>query len=210
MRRTPTSWKARNRNTASAMRTSHAAGDASGTRVCGPVFWPRSLRCPLAFLSSPATEASCPLRRQDAHVRGAGNERPKPGRPRQVAGDGASALAWVPTKRRADVRRPVRASASDEGRLEPQQSRDRLLVGGRKLVPIELVRADPPMVVDAEVLDRAANQPAPVHAEIDVVALVRVLDVDDAAADLDGDRHLLRQLARERRGIRLAGLDAAA
>ena len=54
------------------------------------------------------------------------------------------------------------------------------------------------------------DEPAAVDAEVDVVALVRVLDVDDAVADLDLDPHLLAELARERLRVGLARLDAAA
>src|SRR5690242_16366618 len=68
-------------------------------------------------------------------------------------------------------------------RLEPEQLRDGLLVGGRELEGVELVRPDPAVVVHAEVLDGAAHVLAAVHAEVDVVVLVRVLDVDDALAD---------------------------
>ena len=51
---------------------------------------------------------------------------------------------------------------------------------------------------------------AAVDAEVDVVTLVAVLDVDDALAHRHGDAHLLAQLAREGLLVGLARLHAAA
>src|SRR3990172_8044526 len=104
---------------------------------------------------------------------------------------------------------PREKTANGESHLlEAEQLSDRLLVGGRELVAVELVRPHPAVIVHADVLDRAARVLATVDAEVDVVALVGVLDVDHASAYRDGDPHLLPQFARQRLLIALAGLDA--
>src|SRR5512137_3007381 len=54
------------------------------------------------------------------------------------------------------------------------------------------------MVVHPRVLDRPGPDLAAVDAEVDVVAGIGVLDVDDPLPDPDGDVHLLLQLAGQR------------
>src|SRR5689334_11727669 len=104
---------------------------------------------------------------------------------------GAVQRRWGLTRRTGRARDAIGGAVGtagrprDEGALEAQQLRDRLLVGGGELVVVELVRGDPAVIVDADVLDLALGEAATIDAEVDVVALVPVLDVDHAVAHLD-------------------------
>src|SRR3990172_3394081 len=100
--------------------------------------------------------------------------------------------------------RPFRNRKTAKGESETEEFPDRLLVRGRELVVVELVWPHPAMVVDTNVLDGTAHVLAAVDAEIDVVALVRVLDVNHAGADRHGDAHLLVELALQSLRIALA------
>src|SRR5512133_295312 len=82
-------------------------------------------------------------------------------------------------------------------RSETEELREALLVRGRELVAVELLREDPPMIIHAQVADLAPRVAAAIHAEVDVVALVPVLHVNDALEHQDLDSQRLTQRARE-------------
>ena len=81
---------------------------------------------------------------------------------------------------------------------------------GRELVLVELVGAHPPVGVDAEVLDGAGDEPAAVDAEVDVVAAYACSTWITRSPTSTSMPISSRELARERGGVGLAGLDAAA
>ena len=94
-----------------------------------------------------------------------------------------------------------------------EKLRERLLVRGRELVLVQVLRvhpAVPRVIVNAAVRNRALLDRAAIDREVDLVGGVDVVHLDRALADLDLEAQLFGDLAGEGLRVALAVLDAAA